>query len=433
MYSKFLRAVDKSQTLLLNEQSRNLESQGKEVYKFGFGQSPFLPPQTVIDELKNNAHCKAYSSVQGLLELRQAVATFHREMEGLDYKADNILVAPGSKILIYAVMAAFKKADVLVPAPAWVSYVPQAHLNGHAVIPVQTTFNERWRVTPQVLEAALKTKANMDVPSILILNYPGNPDGLTYSKGELEDLTKVLRKYNVLVVSDEIYGLLDHTGDHYSLAHSYPEGTIITTGLSKWCGAGGWRLGLALLPEALSGDFKECLLGIASETYSCAALPVQMAAISAYQATPEVRGYIAHQRRILSMSGNEIWKRLNAGGIAVHAPQGGFYLFLDFNSCRESFDNVATSPELCEKLLAETCVALLPGTAFGMAPNHLSARLAYVEFDGVAAMKESVRLGLDTPLPQNFLDNFCAKQMRGIDKICEFAGATQPQKKMEVA
>src|ERR1700722_1514940 len=155
-YSKYLRAVEKSQTLLLNEQSRNLEQGGKKVYKLGFGQSPFLPPKAVIEALKANAHRKDYSPVAGIPELRKAVAEFHRNLDGIDVKPENILIAPGSKILIYAVMASFTEADVLFCAPAWVSYVPQARLLGHDVIMLPTTFEGRWRLTPDMLDRALE-------------------------------------------------------------------------------------------------------------------------------------------------------------------------------------------------------------------------------------------------------------------------------------
>src|SRR5580692_5135346 len=105
--SSYIRSVEKSQTLLLNEQSRNLEKGGKKVFKLGFGQSPFLPPKHVIEALKTHAHRKDYSPVQGIPELRRAVAEFHGKVDAIDVKPDDVLIAPGSKILIYAVMAAF--------------------------------------------------------------------------------------------------------------------------------------------------------------------------------------------------------------------------------------------------------------------------------------------------------------------------------------
>lgn len=420
MKKRFLRQVEKSQTLLLNEQSRRLQREGRNIYKFGFGQSPFLPPQPVIERLQSAAHLKDYSPVQGIPELREAVARFHRKMDGVNIKGENVLIAPGSKILIYAVLATFTQADVLVPTPSWVSYIPQAQLAGHNVVKIATTYEGRWRLTPELLERAVKSKADKTVPSILILNYPGNPDGLTYSSHELAALAVVARKHNVLIISDEIYGLLNHVGSHESIARHCPDNTIITSGLSKWCGAGGWRLGVALLPKSLSGAFKETLLGIASETYSCAPTPMQMAASEAYQPTRAIEVYLNHQRRILSALGRACYEKLRDGGIGVSEPQGGFYLFLDFSKMKRK--TVSTSQALCEKLLADTGVALLPGTAFGMEPHHLSARLAYVEFDGVKTLEVSMRLGLGHPLGTSFTKQFFSRTLEGIGKICEWAG-----------
>jgi aspartate aminotransferase len=418
MQKKFLRKVEKSQTLLLNEQSRRLQREGRNVYKFGFGQSPFLPPQAVIERLQSAAHLKDYSPVQGIPELREAVARFHRELDGVDIEAGEVLIAPGSKILLYAVMAAFTKADVLVPVPSWVSYIPQAQLAGHTVIKIPTLQKARWRLTPELLEKAVKSKMDAHVPSILILNYPGNPDGLTYASDELAGLAAVARQHNILILSDEIYGLLNHTGSHESIARHCPDNTIITSGLSKWAGAGGWRLGVALLPKALSGAFKETLLGIASETYSCATTPVQVAACEAYRSAEAIGDYVKHQRRILSALGLACYHKLHKSGVDVCEPQGGFYLFLDFSKLEGA--GIATSEALCEKLLADTGVILLPGTAFGMEPHHLSARLAYVDFDGVKALEASKKIGLQQGLGTEYAKEYFSRTWEGIDKICEW-------------
>jgi aspartate aminotransferase len=424
MQNEFLRKVEQSQTLLLNEQSRRLQQEGRNVYKFGFGQSPFPPPQSVIERLQSAAHLKDYSPVQGIPELREAVAHFHRQWDRVSIDAEDILIAPGSKILIYAVMAAFTRADVLVPVPSWVSYIPQAHLAGHHVIKIPTFQEARWRLTPELLEKAIKSKIDAHVPSILILNYPGNPDGLTYTSDELAGLAAVARKHNVLIISDEIYGLLNHAGSHESIACHCPDNTIITSGLSKWIGAGGWRLGVALLPKALRGAFKETLLGIASETYSCAALPVQMAACEAYQPTDAIADYLQHQRRILATLGMACYHKLHNAGISVCEPQGGFYLFLDFSNLQGA--GISTSETLCEKLLADTGVALLPGTAFGMEPHHLSARLAYVDFDGAKALDASKEVGLQQPLGPAYSRHHFSKTLEGIDKLCEWVTGLAP-------
>ena len=425
MWNERLRSVEKSQTLLLNEQSRNLETTGREVFKFGFGQSPFPPLEAAIEALRVHAGDKDYTSVQGLPELRARVAEFHASVDQIDTNAERVLIAPGSKILIYAVMAAFEKADVLMAAPAWVSYAPQARLLGHTPIKVDTTCEQRWRVLPEAIDRAVKSKADPSVPSVLILNFPGNPDGQSYADDELRELAQAFRLHNILVISDEIYGLLHHEGQHVSLARHYPEGSIVTSGLSKWCGAGGWRLGVALLPQSLEGAFKETLLGIASETYSCATLPVQHAACQAYQWNEGTRDYLAHQRRLLSSVGNWLANQLIEAKVAVHRPTGGFYLFPDFSPQAEKMRRagIHTSQILCERLLADTGVALLPGDAFGMAPERLCARLAYVEFDGRDALKASREIGLGRALDANALQAIFPKTIRGTQRLTQWLAA----------
>lgn len=419
MHDTHLIDIEKSQTLLLNEQSRLLESQGQTLYKFGFGQSPFSPPAFVTQALRDQAHEHYYSSVQGIPALRQAAADFHNRHQGTDIRAEDVFVGPGSKTLLYALMACYANAEILIPAPAWVSYAPQAHMLGHATTRITSDYPNRWRVTADLLEESIATRKRPDAPLLLILNYPGNPDGLCYTQQELEALTVVLRKHEVLVISDEIYGMLHHDGQHVSLRNTYPEGTIITTGLSKWCGAGGWRLGLAILPSNLSAQFRETLLGVASEVYSCAPTPVQLAAIAAYNGGTETDAYIAHQRRILKAIGTSAAQMLDASGIRVHAPEGGFYLFVDFMAYQAAFSRagIHSSEALCETLLKDTGVVLLPSTAFGIPSGHLSARLAYVDFDGQKALEASAAIGLDAPLPDNFTRNHAAHTLEGLQKL----------------
>eukprot|EP00039_Didymoeca_costata_P001362 m.51859 g.51859 ORF g.51859 m.51859 type:complete len:457 (-) comp10758_c1_seq1:155-1525(-) len=386
-----------SQTLLMNEQALNMEGEGKEVVKLGFGQSPFPPIYTAASALAKNVknieskNCTGYAPVAGMEGLRKEAALFHAKHHGLDttIQPEQVVVAPGSKNILFTAMAAYKPgADVLIPAPSWVSYRPQATLLGHTVVPVETQESDRWRITADSIDAILNSRKDENA-RILILNYPGNPDGLTYTETEMQELAIVLRKHKVLVISDEIYGMLHHEGKHVSMAKYYPEGTIITTGLSKWCGAGGWRLGVAVLPLELLGDFKEVFLSIASETYSCAPTPVQMAAIAAYQSDHnQLDGYLQQQRLILKALGNWTAETLRTAGIRVHSPQGGFYLLPDFTDLTPIMENkgIHNSIDLCNQLLRDTGVALLPGQAFGLPEHHLSARLAYVDFNGVDAL-----------------------------------------------
>jgi aspartate aminotransferase len=404
MYKK----VEESQTLLINTQSKNLAAQKKKIIKFGFGQSPFMPPESVIDALKSAVHHKEYSSVQGDPELRESIAKFHKDHNGLQVKADNILIAPGSKILIYNILMAFEKADVFIPLPAWVSYAPQAKLAGHNIIKLKTSFEDRWKISSKTIRNAAQRKQHE--VSIMILNYPGNPNGLTYSENELKDIAQAAKALNILVISDEIYGLLDHNNSHLSFANYYPEKTITTTGLSKWCGVGGWRFGAALLYDNIEPEFKKALIGIGSETYSCASTPVQLAAKVAYQNYDDMRSHLAKQTEVFKLIGNYCSKRLTSSGIQVHPPQGGFYIFPDFSLYKEKLNSIGinTSSELCQQLLKDTGVALLPASAFGFDEQLLAGRLAYVDF--LDPIKKN-KIDLNTDFP-NVVD--------GIEQICNW-------------
>ena len=431
---KYIRPVEKSGTLLINEMMQNKVAKGEPVIRFGFGQSPFPQMERAIEALKQNAHQKYYAPVQGIEALRNRVSAFHKTAEKLDVPASHILIADGSKNLLFTSMEAMNKADILIPVPAWVSYAPQAKILGHNAIPVVTTAAERWRVTPEAMERAIAKKADKNVPSMLILNHPGNPEGLGYSVAEQKALTEVFRKHNVIVVSDEIYGLLNHTNTHSPLALQYPEGTITTGGLSKWFGAGGWRLGVAMLPETLDGAFKETMLGIASETYSCAAAPIQHAACEAYIWDQATQDYLAHQRRILSQCGSWMAERFRKAGIGCNSPEGAFYLFLDFTQHAEAFRRagIAGSLKMCEGLMRDTGVALLYGDVFGMQTEQYSARLAYVDFDGAKALKASEQIGLSKPLDESFMHQHLANNVRGTEEICrwvEAIAAGQPLRK----
>lgn len=404
--------VAKSGTLSLNETSRALEAAGREVYRFGFGESPFPPPRRVQEALRKAAHRTDYTAVAGLPQLRENVAAFHHEVDGYPISAGQILIAPGAKPLLLNVMRAFQTAQVYLPAPSWVSYGPQARLAGHEVIGISAAFEGRWRLTPAELERAILSSGRAGCEKLLVLNYPGNPEGLSYSLEELQALTAVLTKHGVWVLADEIYALLDHQGEHISLGRLYPERTLVTTGLSKWCGAGGWRLGALILPPDAPAALFDALIGLGSETYSCAPAPMQVAALAAYKLDAEVYDFLDGQRRVLRAIGSAVYAAISAAGIRVHAPQGGFYLLLDFSPFAERLQKrgIHDDAQLCEKLLADTGVALLPGAAFGLSKTSYTARLAYVDFDGEAALQDLDRI-------ETTARAHAAKMLRGIGAL----------------
>jgi len=404
-----VRGLGQSATIAINERSKELQRQGKIVYRLGLGQSPFPVPLPVVERLKHHAHEKDYLPSAGLSALREAVAEFHRRNDGIQARPEDVLIGPGSKELMFHLQLVYY-GELIVPTPCWVTYVPQATILGRRVSLVHTRLEDNWRVTADLLERHCAGEKDDYRPRILILNYPGNPDGSSYTADELKELAHVARKFQVVLLADEIYGQLHHQGQHVSVARYYPEGTIISSGLSKWCGAGGWRLGTFTFPSELDW-LLEAMSDVASETYTSVSTPIQHAAVLAFRGNVLIERYLWHVRRILSALGQRCAGMLTSAGILVHPPVGAFYLFPSFESFRERLagQGIYSSVDLCEKLLDETGVAMLPGTAFERPRDELTARMAYVDFDGGRALSASETIPLDQPLPDEFIDQWCPK------------------------
>ncbi len=411
-----VRSLAPSATLAVNEHSARLQQAGKQVYRLGLGQSPFPVPDVVVQALRDNAHQKDYLPVKGLPALREAVAGYHQRVNAVAGGGEDVLIGPGSKELMFILQLVYY-GDLLVPAPSWVSYTPQASIIGRQVHWITTQRDHGWRLQPAELDALCRGDPTR--PRLLILNYPSNPLGVSYDDDQLAALAAVAQRYGVIVLSDEIYGELYHQGQHRSIARHYPEGTIISSGLSKWAGAGGWRLGTFLFPPALRW-LQEAMAVVASETFTTTSAPIQYAVVRAYQGGPEIGAYLHHSRRILRALGGAVVEQLAAAGIQVAEPEGGFYLFPDFTAQKDSLAErgIHTSPQLCEGLLRERGVATLPGSDFGRPADELSFRLADVDFDGSEALKAAAHQGR---IDRAFLNKYCGRVMAASAAIADWA------------
>ncbi|MGK0363213.1 MAG: aspartate aminotransferase [Saprospiraceae bacterium] len=403
-----------SATLAINERSATLSAENRKVYRLGFGQSPFPVPKEVTEALQAHAHEKSYLPVKGLSTLREAVANFYCRNYKMSCTRDDVLIGPGSKELILNLQIALN-ADLLLPSPSWVSYEPQAQLVDKKVHWLATKIEEGYLLKADTLERFCKK--NPDTHKILLLNYPNNPVGNTYPVADLRAIANVAKKYDILILADEIYGEVHHQGAHQSIAQYYPTGTIISSGLSKWCGAGGWRLGTFLFPENLR-YILEAMAAIASETFTSVSSPIQYAAVTAFEGSEEIDRYLQDSRRILQAVGNYTFQELSSINIEMPATEGGFYLFPDFQNYTDFFakKNIYTSVEMCEALLTELGVALLPGTAFGHAPEKFTARLSFVDFNGqrlLELLKQNEKIELD----EKFIKTHCPNITTAIKRI----------------
>ena len=366
-----------SATLAINEESNRLQKSGKKIYRFGFGQSPFPVPESIVSELKNNANKNTYLPMQGLVELRSTIANHLNKNNKNDFKSDNIVIGPGTKELMFLTQIVFQ-GEILLPAPSWVSYQPQAFIAKNKVHWIQTTDSSNWFPTAEQLENKIKSIKNKKL--LLFMNSPNNPSG-TVCKN-LKEIAEVSKKYELIILSDEIYSRLTFDNQYRSISNFYPEGTIVSTGLSKWCGAGGWRLGFFAIPDQLK-VLKNSLKILCSESFTSVSAPIQYAAIEAYKG--DHSAYLNTVRKILSFTGNYVYENLKSNVINVTKPEGGFYLFPEFTNAKFS-----SSADMCQNILNKTGIALLPGNDFGVDSKKMIARLSYTDFDGTNFLKNTL-------------------------------------------
>ena len=401
MIKDIIKNLKSSSTLKINEISQKLESEGKKIYKFGFGQSPFQVPIDVIDELKNNAYQNKYLPMQGLSELRTAISKYASSQNNQNYKAENIIIGPGTKELMFLLQLLFD-GNILLPTPSWVSYAPQALLGRNKVCWIETTSENNWFPTTKEIEKTILK--NKDKNYLLFLNSPNNPSGQICNN--LKEISFIAKKYNILILSDEIYSELSFNKDFKSISEFYPEKTIISNGLSKWCGAGGWRLGYFIIPEALT-ELKNSIKNLASETFSSVSAPIQYAAIAAYNNNHNE--YINDSRSILKAVGEYVFENLKSNTIIMNKPQGGFYLMPEFLTQKFS-----TSEEMCSNILNETGVALLPGSDFGFSKERMIARLSFTDFNGGEFMQNIKKT---KKIDINSISKFAPKIIEGTKKL----------------
>jgi aspartate aminotransferase len=398
-----------SATLKINELCNQLKADGKTIYNLGLGQSPFPVPDNIVEALSKHSSKKSYLPCKGLLDLRQAVSAFYKNQHGFNITEEQVMIGTGSKIMLF-MLQMILDANVILPAPCWVSYAPQAKLFNRQTTVVQTKYENSWKLTAEeLLQACVKDKVNL-----LIFNSPSNPTGQMHNADELKQIAKVAKENNVIIVSDEIYSLLSYNSKHESVYQYYPEGTIISSGLSKWCGAGGWRLGTFVFPTELR-DIQEAMICLTSESVSSTCSPVQYAAITAL--LEDNKHYLSKVNMILQAIAKEFTEFLTDAGIKTVQPQGGFYIYADFDKFSDKLKErgITTSAQLCEALLKQAGVAAVPGSACMQPEEALTARMAFVNFEGQDALDRAEQVG---SLNSRFVRYYCPSTYAAITAIC---------------
>ena len=352
---RFNKQLDKIQVSLIRQFDQAI-STIPGVLRLTLGEPDFTTPEHVKEAAKRaiDQNQSYYTGMSGLLTLRQAASDFVREKYQLDYAPENeILVTIGATEALSATLTAIlEKGDkVLLPAPAYPGYEPIVNLVGAEVVEIDTTENG-FVLTPEMLEKAILEQG--DKLKAVILNYPANPTGITYSREQLEALAAVLRKYEIFVVCDEVYSELTYTGEnHVSLGTMLRDQAIIINGLSKSHAMTGWRLGFIFAPA----NFTAQLIKSHQYLVTAANTMTQHAAVEALtagknDAEPMKKEYI--QRR------DYIIEKMTNLGFEIIKPDGAFYIFAKIPAGYNQ-DSFAFLKDFAQK----KAVAFIPGAAFG--------------------------------------------------------------------
>ena len=375
MISKRISSIGASETLRISAKAKELASRGVDVLDLSVGEPDFATPENVkaagkraIDENRTK-----YTPSPGLPDLRKAIAEKLRGDNGVEYAPDEIIVSSGAKQSLYnAFMAILNEGDeVVVPAPYWVSYLPQVMLAGGRPVVIETREEDGFKLTLEALKAAItpRTKA-------VIINSPSNPTGAAYSRQELDALCATAVMEGLLIVADEIYEKLVYDGFKFtsvaSLGEALKERTILINGVSKSHSMTGWRLGYAAGPREIVSAMNK----VQSHSTSNASSISQIAAIEA------LRGPQAEVARMVA----EFEKRRNyilgelkrIPGLSLVEPKGAFYVFPNcsayYGKAPAGGKTITGSVALGEFLMDVAHVAVVPGAAFG---NDRCIRLSY--------------------------------------------------------
>lgn len=386
-YNPALSTLSPSATLAINQTVQAKRATDHDIVHFGFGESPFKVPRLIVDALIKHAVHKNYLPGEGLSPLREAVSQYYQNHYQYKYKKEDVFIFPGSKAALFHLLYLLD-GPLLLPSPSWVSYAPQARLLDKKISIIQTTFDRHYEPTDEALiQACLQYPKTQQ--KILLLNSPNNPTGLCLTSSRLDSIASIAEEYNIIILSDEIYaGIYFNHQSHSSMAYHAPHRTIVTSGLSKLFSAGGYRLGLCLIPDTMP-HLKSALTTMISETFSCVSSPIQYAAHAAYSEFNHITPYLEQCKNIHQLVGFYLHTQFEELGLLCHKPQGAFYLFPSFIHHKEKLSKlgIKTDKDLCQRLLIHYNLAVLPGSDFLMPADALTVRVATVDYEGDKALQ----------------------------------------------
>lgn len=375
--SNRVQALSPSQTLAMSQKSNELKAQGVDVINMSVGEPDFNTPDFIKDAAKRaiDDNFSFYSPVPGYLSLRKAISAKLKNENGLDFTPDQIVVSGGAKqSLCNCILSIINPGDeVIIPTPAWVSYVEMVKLAEGTNVLVPAGVDQDFKISATQLEEAITTRTRM-----IILCSPSNPTGSVYSRSELKALADVLAKYpDIIILSDEIYEHINFTGEFNSIAQfeNVRDRVVIINGVSKAYAMTGWRIGFLAAPLWIAKANNKLQSQYTSGASSIAQKAAEAAYTGSQDCVEDMRKAFERRRNLIVELAKEI------PGIRINFPEGAFYIFPEVSSYfgKKYGDKViANANDLALYLLEVAHVATVDGDAF-CAPEYI--RLSYATSD----------------------------------------------------
>ncbi|MDQ2069206.1 pyridoxal phosphate-dependent aminotransferase [Natronospira bacteriovora] len=367
-----VKQLQPSPTLAVTQKAAELRAAGQDIIGLGAGEPDFDTPDNIkeaaIRAIREGQ--TKYTAVDGTAELKQAVIDKFKRDNGLDYAPNQILVSTGAKQSLFNLCQAVVNPgdEVIIPAPYWVSYPAMVEIAGGKPVFVTADWDQDYKITPEQLEAAISDKTRL-----VMLNSPSNPTGLAYTREEFQALAEVLKKHpQLLIATDDMYEHILWTDEPFvtllNVAPELYERTVVFNGVSKAYAMTGWRIGYAGGPEKIIGAMKK----VQGQSTSN---PASISQAAATEALAGDQSKVAEMVKAFKERHDQVYQLLSEiPGVRVKPSMGTFYTFPDFREAIAALDGINSDTELAEFLLKEAGVALVPGSAFGLA-GHM--RLSY--------------------------------------------------------
>lgn len=383
--SQRINSLAASATLAMSQRSNELRARGVDVINLSVGEPDFNTPDFIKDAAKKaiDENFTFYSPVAGYMSLRKAICENLKATEGVEFQPEQIVVSGGAKqALCNVILSTINPGDeVVIPTPAWVSYVEMVKLAEGVTVTVPATIEQDFKITPAQLREAITPRTRM-----VLICSPSNPTGSVYTREELEGLVDVLKDYpQIIVLSDEIYRHINFTGSYTSMAtfKEIANRTVVINGVSKAYAMTGWRIGFMAGPTAIAKACTKLQGQYTSGPSSIAQKAAEAAYTGPQECVEDMRKAFERRRDLVVELASQI------PGLKVNKPQGAFYLFPEVSSFfgkRFGERVIKDSADLTMYLLEEAHVATVDGAAFCL-PGYI--RLSYATSDEL--IKEALR------------------------------------------